>query len=69
MKNEWYEKYIGYCFTDNGKEVILNNIYTYENGKKCYEMKEKQSNGTYETYICDWKTFKNIAHQTVLPKN
>lgn len=23
----WYAKYIGYCFTDNGEEVILEDVF------------------------------------------
>ena len=34
-KRVWYAKYIGYCFTDNGKEVILEDVFYWEdeNGK------------------------------------
>lgn len=67
-KKQWYEKYIGYCFNNNGKETILNDIYVYEDGRKCYDLSEKQKDGTYNNYICDYKTFKEIVKQTVLPK-
>lgn len=67
---KWYEKYIGYCFNDNGREVILEDIYYYENenGKitgSAYEMRYVD-NG--ETFNCDWEVFKEIANQTNLPK-
>lgn len=68
MSKQWYEKYIGYCFNDNGKEVILNDITEYEDGRKCYDLSEKQEDGTYKNYITDYQTFKLIAKQTALPK-
>lgn len=67
MKRQWYEKYIGYCFTNNGKEVILEDVYFYEDGRKCYELSEKQADGTYKRYITDYKGFRSIAKQTALP--
>lgn len=35
----WYAKYIGYCFTDNGEEVILEDVFYWEDekGKKTRE--------------------------------
>lgn len=68
MRREWYEKYIGYCFTDNGKEVILEDVCIYEDGRKCYELSEKQDDGTYRRYITDYQSFKLIAKQTSLPR-
>lgn len=29
----WYAKYIGYCFTDNGEEVILEDVFYWEDEK------------------------------------
>ena len=68
MAREWYEKYIGYCFSDNGKEVILEDIYNFEDGRKCYQLVEKKEDGTYKRYITDYSVFKGIAKQTSLPR-
>lgn len=65
MTKQWYEKYIGYCFSDNGKEVILQDIFRYEDGKKGYELYYPAAK---ETCITDYKVFKQITKQTVLPK-
>ena len=62
---EWYEKYIGYCFNDNGVEVILEDILTYEDGSKCYQVR-RADNGRRS--ICPYSVFKDIAKQTRLPK-
>lgn len=64
-----YEKWIGYCFYDDitKKEVILENITTYSCGRNCYEMSEKQSDGTYIDYICDFAKFKQIWNGTTKP--
>lgn len=67
---KWYEKYIGYCFNDNGREVVLQDIFYYENenGKitsTAYEMKYTDTN---EVFTCDYKVFREIAKQTNLPK-
>ena len=67
-KREWYEKYIGYAFSNNGKETILEDICNFEDGRKCYQVSEKQEDGSYKRYICDYSTFKDIAHQTALPR-
>ena len=64
-KKQWYEKYIGYCFNDNGKEVILEDIFSYEDSRKGYQLFEKETN---KRYITDYQTFKTIAKQTNLPK-
>ena len=62
---EWYEKYIGYCFNDNGKDCILQDIYNYEDGRKCYDLFYPE---TKTSCITDYKVFKKIAKGTVLPK-
>lgn len=67
---KWYEKYIGYCFNDNGREVVLEDIFYYEdeNGKitgTAYQMRYTDNN---ESFDCDYQVFKKIADQTNLPK-
>lgn len=60
-----YEKYIGYCFNDYGKEVVLESIIEYTDGCCGYEIyysKEKDRS------VVNLKTFRKIAQQTVLPK-
>lgn len=64
-KREWYEKYIGYCFNDNGNECILEDIFTYEDGRKCYQLFYPE---TEHRTITDYKVFKGIAKQTDLPR-
>lgn len=69
-QHKWYEKYIGYCFNDNGREVVLEDIFYYEddNGKISgtgYEMRYTDNN---ESFICDYKVFKDIIGQTDLPR-
>ena len=61
----WYEKYIGYCFTDNGKEVILDDIYRYEDGRLCFEMHYPKEE---KAFITDYKGFMRIRKQTALPR-
>ena len=65
MKKAWYEKYIGYCFNDDGKECILEDVVKYEDGSMCY-MVYYPENGNYVDM--HWACFKNIAHNTNLPK-
>lgn len=66
MKNyEWYEKYIGYSFNDNGQEVILEDIYSYEDGRKCYQLYYPE---TEKRCITDYKGFMEIRRQTALPR-
>lgn len=63
-KKEWYEKYIGFSFNDDGREVILKDTYRYEDGRKCYELYYPD---TKETCITDYAVFKKIVDGTVLP--
>ena len=65
MAIKWYEKYIGYCFNDNGNDCILTDITIYEDGRKCYFV-EYPKTKTFATM--DYKSFKLIAKQTDLPK-
>lgn len=68
-KKRKFEKWIGYCFTHpNGHEVVLDDLYEYEDGRNCYEMKERMDDGSYKKYICDYSTFKEIWKNTLLPK-
>ena len=53
-QRKWYEKYIGYCFNDNGKISGTG-----------YEMRYTDNN---ESFICDYKVFKDIIEQTDLPR-
>ena len=68
MRKQWYEKYIGYCFSDNGQEVILEDIGQYADGRYCYQLAERQADGTYKRYITDYGVFRKIAKQTALPR-
>lgn len=61
---QWYEKYIGYCFNDNGTEVILKDVFNYEDGRRGYELHEPK---TGRWYITDYSVFKKIAKQNDLP--
>ena len=69
-KRTWYEKYIGYCFNDNGREAILNDVFYWEdeNGKNRrtgYEMYYPKTN---EWSLIGYKQFMEIKKQTCLPK-
>ena len=69
-KRVWYAKYIGYCFTDNGKEVILEDVFYWEdengkNKKTGYQLYYPETN---ERVLTDLLEMKRIARQTVLPK-
>jgi hypothetical protein len=68
MKKLWYEKYIGYCFSNNGKEVVLNNVYKREDGSICYDLSEKQEDGKYRAYTANYKSFREIVKQTNIPR-
>lgn len=64
-----YVKWCGYCFNHpNGHEVVLNDVYAYEDGRNCYDMSEKMDDGTYKNYICDYDTFKTIWKNTNRPR-
>lgn len=65
MRRGWYEKYIGYCFNDGGEEVILDDIYNYEDGRLCFEMHYPKSG---KRFITDYRGFMAIRKQTVLPR-
>lgn len=69
MKRAWYEKYIGYCFNDDGKEVILDGICCFqdENGKNKRTAYELYYPATNESVIVDYKEFMRIRKQTNLP--
>ena len=64
-RKQWYEKYIGYCFNDNGREVILDDVFEYEDGRKCFEWHYTDDGSSF---ICDWKVAREIKNQTNLPK-
>lgn len=66
----WYAKYIGYCFTDNGEEVILEDVFYWEdekgkNKRTGYQLYYPSRN---ETIFTDLSGIKRIARQTVLPR-
>lgn len=65
MRRGWYEKYIGYCFNDNGKEVILDDVCKYEDGHLCFFMHERE---TGKAFNADYKVFMEIRRQTNLPR-
>lgn len=62
-KKQWYEKYMGYCFNYDGREVVLEDVYEYEDGRKCFQFSSQDGD-----FICDYKLMKYIKNQTVLPK-
>ena len=66
-KRTWYTKYIGYCFNDkNGHEVVLTDVFYYEDGRTGYECHDKT---TGKEFVCDLKVFRNeIVNYTNLPK-
>jgi len=66
----WYAKYIGYSFNDEGKEVILRDVFYWEDetGKsKCtgYELYYPESGRTVFTDISE---MRRIARQTKTPR-
>ena len=69
-KRVWYAKYIGYCFTDNGKEVILEDVFYWEdeNGKDKKTGYQLYYPETNKRVLTDLSEMKRIARQTVLPK-
>lgn len=68
-KRTWYEKYIGYCFTDNGREVILEDVFYFEdeNGKNKRTGYQIYYPDTNERIMTDLSGFRPIARQTWLP--
>lgn len=69
-RRAWYAKYIGYCFTDNGKEVILEDVFYWEdeNGKSKrtgYQLYYPDANSRVFT---DLSEMRRIAMQTNLPR-
>lgn len=69
-KRIWYAKYIGYCFTDNGREVVLEDVFYWEDEKgknKCtgYQLRYLDND---EVVFTDLSEMRRIARQTVLPK-
>ena len=68
-KRVWYEKYIGYCFTDNGREVILEDVFYWEdeNGKNKRTGYQIYYPDTGERIMTDLSGFSPIAKQTWLP--
>ena len=69
-KRTWYQKYIGYEFNDNGRAVVLTDVFYFEDEGKVtgtgYEIKDSK---TGETQVLDYTAFKAIVDQTNLPKN
>lgn len=66
----WYAKYIGYCFSDDGQEVILEDIFYFEdeNGKNQRTGYQLYYPATDERVLTDLTEMKRIANQTNLPK-
>ena len=62
---QWYEKYVGYCFTDNGQEVILEDVFRYENGKTGYQL---YCPATNKRVLVDYQEFMRVRKQTDLPR-
>ena len=62
---KWYEKYVGYCFTDNGQEVILEDVFRYENGKTGYQLYYPAIN---KRVLVDYQEFMRVRKQTDLPR-
>jgi len=65
MRRGWYEKYIGYCFNDDGREAVLDDVWRFENGRLCFQMHYPET-GEYQ--VMDYKSFMEIRKQTVLPR-
>lgn len=69
-KRIWYAKYIGYCFTDNGREVVLEDVFYWEDEKgknkvTGYQLRYLDND---EVVFTDLSEMRRIARQTVLPK-
>ena len=69
-RRRWYEKYIGYCFNDNGKEVVLEEVFYWvdENGKKKGTGYEMFYPATGMRVVMDYNSFMRIRNQTCLPR-
>ena len=69
-KRTWYEKYIGYCFTDNGRECILEDVFYWEdeNGRNKRTGYQMFYPDTEEVLFTDYSGFMQIRKQTCLPK-
>ena len=69
-RRRWYEKYIGYCFTDNGKEVILEEVFYWvdENGKNKGTGYTMFYPATGDRVVMDYTSFMKIRKQTCLPR-
>lgn len=66
----WFAKYIGYCFSDNGKEVVLKDVFYWEdeNGKNRRTGYELYYPAEKRTILTDLTEMRRIAQQTVLPR-
>ena len=69
-RRRWYEKYIGYCFTDNGKEAVLEEVFYWvdENGKNKGTGYTMFYPATGERAVMDYTSFMQIRKQTYLPR-
>lgn len=69
-RRTWYEKYIGYCFTDNGQEVILEDVFYWEdeNGRNKRTGYQLFYPATGRTVMTDYSGFMQIRKQTCLPR-
>lgn len=68
-RRRWYEKYIGYCFTHDGKVAVLEEVFYWVdvNGKKKgtgYTMFYPEIG---ERVTMDYTSFMRIRNQTRLP--
>ena len=65
-----YEKYVGYCFTDDGKEVVLEEVFYWvdENGKKKGTGYTMFYPAVGERVVMDYTSFMRIRKQTCLPR-
>ena len=69
-KRVWYAKYIGFCFNDNGEEVVLKDIFYWEdeNGKNKRTGYELHYPATNKYVYADLSEMRRIAKQTNLPR-
>lgn len=63
-KRIWYAKYIGYCFNDDGQEVVLEDVFRWEDGRTGYELRYPK---TGKRVLTDLGEMRRIARQTNLP--
>lgn len=69
-RRKWYNRLIGYEFCYNGRGIILEDVFYFEDDNSAntstgYAMRWADEE---QEFICDYKTFKEFISQTDYPR-